>query len=64
MPGGKQSKTALSEEIDFIIYNDGNRTAAYMTDRDGVSLWMKCIDEHYNNLALDKNGANAIIKPR
>jgi len=53
MPGGKQSKTALFEEIDFNIYNDGDRTAAYMTEKDGVSLWMKYIDEHYKSLSHD-----------
>lgn len=53
MPGGKQSKSAVFEKIDFNIYNDGDRTAVYMTDKDGVPLWMKCIDEHYRGLALD-----------
>lgn len=53
MPGGKQSKSALFEKIDFNIYNDGDRTAVYMTDKDGVPLWMECIDEHYRGLAVD-----------
>lgn len=52
MPGGKQSKTALFEEINFSIYNDGDRTSAYMTNKEGLPLWMKCIDEHYKSLAV------------
>ena len=54
MPGGKQSKSALFEEFDFNIYNDDDRIAAYMTDKDGVPLWMKCIDEHYTGLEIKK----------
>lgn len=46
-------KLVVFEKIDFNIYNDGDRIVVYMIDKDGVLLWMKCIDEYYRGFVFD-----------
>ena len=47
MSGGKQSRQALFEEINFKIYNDGDKTTAFMTSKENLPLWIKCLDNFY-----------------
>ena len=47
MPGGKQSIQALFEEINFKIYNDGDKTTAFMTSKENLPLWIRCLDDFY-----------------
>ena len=53
MPGGKQSRQALFEEINFKIYNDGDKTTAFMTSKENLPLWIKCLNDFYR--ARDDN---------
>ena len=47
MPGGKQSRQALFEEINFKIYHDGDKTTAFMTSKENLPLWIRCLDDFY-----------------
>ena len=47
MPGGKQSRQALFEEINFKIYNDGDKTTAFMTSKENLPLLIRCLDDFY-----------------
>ena len=45
--GGKLSKQALFEDIDFKLYNDGDKRMAFMTDKTRLPLWIKCLNDQY-----------------
>lgn len=47
MPDGKKSRQALFEEINFKIYNNGNKTTAFMTSKENLPLWIRCINDFY-----------------
>ena len=56
MPGWKQSRQALFKEINFKIYNDGDKTTAFMTSKENLPLWIRCLDDFYwgqDNNALE-----------
>ena len=44
--GGKLSRQALFEDINFKLYNDGDKTMAFMTDKTRLPLWIKCLNDH------------------
>lgn len=45
--GGKLSNKALFKDIDFKLYNDGDKTMAFMTDKTRLPLWIKCLNDQY-----------------
>ena len=45
--GGKLSKQALFEDIDFKLYNNGDKAMAFMTDKTRLPLWIKCLNDQY-----------------
>ena len=49
MPGGKQSRQALFEEINFKICNDGDKTTAFMTNKENLPLWIRCLNDFYRD---------------
>ncbi|KAL9954296.1 hypothetical protein ACROYT_G041815, partial [Oculina patagonica] len=55
MPGGKSSRPALFEDVDFTMYNDGDKTMAFMTDKDRLPLWIRSLDNHYKRKTNNPN---------
>ena len=58
--GGKLSKQALFEDIDFKLYNDGDKTMAFMTDKTRLPLSIKCLNDHCDQYRKLDDKENAI----
>lgn len=49
-----KSKMPLFEEIDFSLFNDKDRTVSFMTDKESLPIWIKCLKEFYDNSTDDE----------
>ena len=58
--GGKLSKQVLFEDIDFKLYNDGDKTMAFMTDKTRLPLCIKCLNDHCDQYRKQDDKENAI----
>ena len=62
--GGKLSKQALFEDIDFKLYNDGDKTMAFITDKTRLPLWIKCLNDQYRKQDDKENACNRLENER